>query len=187
MFDKKMFSDLKFSDIFCVMKKFFYFASFAFLVFLVNSNVSAQTEKDIAKIRAEVNTINKSAKKYKKETRNVEGISLEGTEATYFVSGKGLKKITAKMYGETYNASVEIYYSGEEMIFAFMKENRYDTQIGMTPPPKVVRSEERRFYFSGGNLVRMLNGKNAVKTTGENYDEYKQQIDEIAGKLKAAY
>lgn len=187
IFDKKMFSDLKFSAIFCVMKKFFCFASFAVLIFLVNSNVFAQTEKDIVRIRAEVTAINKSAKKYKKETRDVEGISLEGTEATYFVSGKGLKKATAKMYGETYNASVEIYYSGEEMIFAFLKENRYDTQIGMTPPPKVVRSEERRFYFSGGNLIRMLNGKKEVKAADEKYDEYKQQIDEIAGKLKAAY
>lgn len=187
IFDKKSFSDLKFSVIFCVMKKFFCFASFAVLVFLVNSNVFAQTEKEIAQIRAEVSKINKSPRAYKKETRDVEGISLEGTEATYFVSGKGLKKIAAKMYGETYNASVEIYYSGEEMIFAFMKENRYDTQIGMTPPPKVVRSEERRFYFSGGNLIQMLNGKKEMKTADEKYDEYKQQIEEIAEKLKADY
>lgn len=187
IFDREMFSDSKFSVIFFIMKKFLYFASFAFLIFLSNSNVSAQTEKEIAQIRAEVNTINKSAKKYKKETLNVEDISLEGTEATYFVSGKGLKKISAKMYGETYNATVEIYYSGEEMIFAFMKENRYDTQIGMTPPPKVVRSEERRFYFSGGSPVRVLVDKKELKTADENYDEYKQQIEEIAEKLKAAY
>lgn len=169
------------------MKKFFYFASFAILIFFVNSNVFAQTEKEIAQIRAEVNLINKSAAKYKKEKRNVEDISLEGTEATYFVSGKGLKKISAKLYGETYNATVEVYYSGEEMIFAFMKENRYDSQIGMKPPPKVVKSEERRFYFSGGNLVRLLVGKKELKPSEENYNEYKQQVDEIAGKLKAAY
>lgn len=187
IFDREMFSDSKISVIFFVMKKIFYFASFAVLIFLANSNIFAQTEKEIAQIRAEVKTINKSAAKYKKETRDVEGISLEGTEATYYVSGKGLKKISAKMYGETYNATVEIYYSGEEMIFAFVKENRYDTQIGMTPPPKIVRSDERRFYFSGGNPIRVLSGKKELKSTDENYDEYKQQIDEIAGKLKAAY
>lgn len=169
------------------MKKFFYFASFAVLIILVSSNAFAQTEKEVARIRAEVSAINKSAAKYKKETRNVEDISLEGTEATYYVSGKGLKKISAKMYGETYNASVEIYYSGEEMIFAFVKENRYDTQIGMKPPPKIIRSDERRFYFSGGNLIRLLNGKKELKANEENYNEYRQQFDEIAGKLKAAY
>lgn len=169
------------------MKKFFYFASLAVLVFLVNSNVFAQTEKEITRIRAEVTAINKSAAKYKKTTRNVEGVSLEGTEATYFASGRDLKKVTAKMFGETFNASVEIYYSGDEMIFAFLKENRYDTQIGMNPPPKVVKVDERRFYFSNGNLVRMLGGKKELKPADENYDEYKQQIEDIAGKLRAAY
>lgn len=169
------------------MKKFPYFALFAVLILLVNFEVLAQTEKEIAQIRTEVIRINKSAAKYKKEKRDVGGISAEGTEAMLFYSGKDLKKISAKMYGETYNATVEIYYSGEEMIFAFMKENRYDTQIGVTPPPKVVRSEERRFYFLGGNLVRLLVGKKELKSSDENYTEHKQQLDEIAGKLKSAY
>lgn len=169
------------------MKNFFYFASLAVLILLINFNAFAQTEKEIGRIRAEVNTINKSAAKYKKKTANVEDIALEGTEATYFSSGKNLKKIAAKMFGETYNATIEIYYSGDEIIFAFIKENRYDTQIGMTPPPKVIKSEERRFYFSGGNPIRVLIGKKELKPTGENYTEHKQQIEEIAGKLKAAY
>ena len=100
------------------MKKIFLLT---FLTLIFGSAVFAQIDQDIKAIRAEVATINKSAAKYTKKTRNVDGISLEGTEATYYVSGKGLKKISAKMYGETYNATVEIYYSGEEMIFAFMR------------------------------------------------------------------
>ena len=150
-------------------------------------SVFAQTENQIKQIRAEVNLISKNAAKYKKTNRNVEGISLEGTEAAYFVSGKGLKKVTAKMFGETYNASVELYFSGEEMIFAFVKENRYDTQIGMNPPPKVVRTEERRFYFSGGNLIRLLVGKTELKSDAENYRKLKEQIEDISAKIKAAY
>lgn len=169
------------------MRKIVYFIACAVLFAALGISAFAQTEKQIKQIRADVNLINKNASKYTKKTKNVEGIALEGTETTYFVSGKGLKKITAKMFGETYNASVEIYFSGEEMIFAFLKENRYDTQIGMNPPPKVVRSEEKRFYFSGGNLIRLLVGKKELKSEDENYRESQAQIKDIAEKLKAAY
>lgn len=169
------------------MRKSFLIIGFAILFSAFGNSVFAQTEKQIRQIRADVKLINKNAAKYTKKTKDVEGIALEGTEADYFVSGKGLKKITAKMFGETYNASVEIYFSGEEMIFAFLKENRYDTQIGMNPPPKVVRSEEKRFYFSGGNLIRLLIGKKELKPADENYQESKAQIEDIAKKLKAAY
>jgi hypothetical protein len=72
--------------------------------------VFSQTENRVAFIRNEVNLINKQVKKYTKTTKNVEGISLEGTEAIYFASGKGLKKIVAKSYGETYKATTELYY-----------------------------------------------------------------------------
>ena len=169
------------------MRKSFLIIGFAILFSAFGNSVFAQTEKQIRQIRADVKLINKNAAKYTKKTKDVEGIALEGTEADYFVSGKGLKKITAKMFGETYNASVEIYFSGEEMIFAFLKENRYDTQIGMNPPPKVVRSEEKRFYFSGGDLIRLLAGKKELKPADKNYQESKAQIEDIAEKLKAAY
>ena len=109
----------------------------------------AQSAEQIAQIRAEVNSINKNAKKYTKKTKDVDDVSLEGTKATYFSSGKGLMKISAKMYGETYNASGEFYYQGEELIFAYLKFNRYDTQIGLDKPVKIVKVEEKRFVFRG--------------------------------------
>lgn len=149
-------------------------------------SICAQTvERQITAIRAEVAAINGA--KYTKKTRNVEDVSLEGTEATYYVSGKGLKKIVAKMYGETYNATGEYYYSGEELIFAFVRFNRYDTQIGATPAPKVVRTEEQRFYFSGGNLIRLLVGKRELKPGAERYEELEAEVIGISSKLKEAY
>ncbi len=146
--------------------------------------VNAQTEKEIVKIRAEVAAIEKGAAKYKKTTKNVEGISLEGTEATYFYSGKNLKKITTKIYGETYNATGEFYYENGELIFAFVKHNQYDTQIGMDPPPKAARIEEQRFYFTNGELIRLLVGKKELKSGNERYAELKDEIISISGTLK---
>jgi hypothetical protein len=166
------------------MKKIFLSAA---LLMIFVSSIFAQTDKQITAIRAEVAAINKAAAKYTKKTKNVEEISLEGTEATYFVSGKGLKKVVAKIYGETYNSTGEFYYSGEDLIFAFIKFNKYDTQIGMNPPPKVVRTEDQRFYFTGGDLIRLLLGKKELLPNDERYDELKNGTIDTSKKLKEAY
>ena len=147
----------------------------------------AQTDKAVAEIRSEVNSINKNMKKYTKKTKDVEDISLEGTEAAFYVSGKDLKKISAKMYGETYNASAELYYKSDELIFAFYKLNRYDTQIGSEKSPKVVESEEKRLYFAGGKMIKILVGKINVKDGSKQWEESEKDIVELAGKLRAAF
>lgn len=154
---------------------------------LVFPTVFAQTRAEIAEIAKQVNTINRSLKKYTKKNKDVDDISLEGTAATYYVSGKGLKKISAKMYGETYNAVGEFYYQGEEMIFAFLKLNRYDTQIGLEKPVKVVKVEEKRFYFSGGKLIKLLVGKKRIQSGEEGFEEAEDEVVGIEQKLKAAY
>ncbi|MGI9055980.1 MAG: hypothetical protein ACR2F2_09290 [Pyrinomonadaceae bacterium] len=171
-------------------KNIYYSVSAVLLMFAFVNPVQAQTyeafvQKRVGQIRVEVNAINKDAGKYKKTTKSVEEISLEGTEATYFHSGKDLKKITAKMYGETYNATAELYYKNGELLFAFVKRNQYDTQIGMDTPPKVTGSEEQRFYFrSDGELIRLLVGKKELKSGDERYTDLKDEIINISGKLK---
>ena len=162
----------------------YFLLSSVLLTFILAIPASAQTEKDIVKIRAEVVAINKGAAKYTKTTKDVEDISLEGTEATYFRSAGNLRKITAKMYGETYNSTSEFYYRSGELIFVFLKRNQYDTQIGLDTPPKVASIEEQRFYFAGGKLIRLLVGKKELKSGDEKYSELKDEILSIAGKLK---
>jgi hypothetical protein len=89
--------------------------------------------------------------------------------------------------GETYNATGEFYYLDGRLIFAFIKHNRYDTQIGMDKPPKVVSAQEQRFYFADGDLIRLLVGKKELKSGEERYDELKDGILDTAGKLKNSY
>ncbi len=153
------------------------------LMFVLTVSAQDQTEKEIVKIRAEVAAINKGVSKYAKTTKNVEDVSLEGTEATYYRSAKILKKMTAKIYGETYNQTGEFYYQNGELIFAFVKRNQYDTQIGLDTSPKVVSSEERRFYFVRGELIRLLVGKKELKF-GEKYSELKDELIAVSSKLK---
>lgn len=143
-------------------------------------------EKSIASIRAEVALINKNAPKYQKKTRSVEGISLEGTEATYFTSGKGLKKITAKMYGETFRATAELYYSGEEMIFAYQRLEKYDTQIAANPPPKVVKIVETRIYYSGEKAIKVIEDKKNLASVSSEFRAAEEGMNDLSQKLKAA-
>jgi len=135
------------------------------------------------KIRAQVAAINKDAPKYTKTTKDVEDISLEGTQATYYLTGKDVRKITAKMYGETYKATGEFYYRNGELIFAFLNHSQYDTQIGLGKAPKVIRVEEQRFYFTSGELIRLLVGKKELKSADERYSQLKDEIINISGKL----
>jgi hypothetical protein len=165
------------------MKRIF---AVAFVLLTAPLMLAAQVDKQIASIRAEVNAINKAAPKYRKETRTVEGISLEGAEATYFTSGRGLKKITAKMYGETFRATAELYYSGEELIFAYQRVERYDTHIAMKPPPKVVKVIETRAYYAGGQVIRVLEGRKALAAKGVAFADAEKDVKELSEKLKAA-
>lgn len=157
------------------------------ILILSSQIVFAQTEKQITAIRTKVAAINKSAKSYTKKTKDVEDISLEGTEATFYSSRLSLKKVTAKMYGETFNATGEFYYESGKLLFAFVKHNQYDTQIGMEKAPKVVKVEERRYYFGDDGLIRLLVGKKELKAGDENYDELKDSAISIGEKFQEAF
>lgn len=151
-------------------------------------SICAQTvEKQIAAIRAEVAAINRAGAKYTKKTINVEGVSLEGTEATYYVSGKGLKKIAAQIYGESFRATLELYYQGEDLIFAYQKTSRYKESIGTGKTPTIVRTEETRSYFTGGKMIRFLDGKKQIAPNAIEFDEQAYSTMEISDQLKKAY
>jgi len=154
---------------------------------LVFPTVFAQSRAEIRSIAKQVNTINRNLKRYTKKKKDVDDVSTEGAAATYYVSGRGLMKISARIYGETFNAVGSFYYQGEEMIFAYFKLNRYDTQIGLEKPVKVVKVEEKRLYFSGEKLIKLLIGKKQIKSGDERFDDSKNEIVELANKLKAAY
>lgn len=155
-------------------------------IVLVSITSYAQTEKDISAIRSQVNLINKNAKSYRKLERTVEGISLEGTRATYFISGSGLKKIVAKIYGETFRATAELFYAGEELIFAFQRLEKYDTHIAADPPPKVAKVDETRVYYSGRAAIRVIEGKNILNAATSDFRAAGEAMTDLSEKLKSA-
>ncbi len=155
------------------------------LTFLGAISVQAQTDKDITEIRSQVAAINKGAAKYKKVTKDVDDISLEGAEATFYRSGDDLRKVTARMYGETYKATGEFYYRDGKLIFGYIRHSQYDTQIGLSKPVKVIRVEDQKYYFKDGDLIRLTVGKKTLKAGSEKHTQLKDTIIDISGKLTA--
>ncbi len=147
------------------------------LVFILGEQIAPaqaelDTDKDVAIIRSDVLRTSKLLSTFKKTMKFVDDVSLEGTEATFYTSTAGLKKINAEMAGETYYAKADYYYSDRgELIFVYYVFNRYDTQIGMDPPPKVVNSEEKRLYFKDHKMIKRIITKTETSFPVDAYDE----------------
>lgn len=149
-------------------------------------SANAQASSAIASIRAEVNQINKRAASFKKVTRDVEGLTTEGTTATYFTSGKLLKKIVGKMYGETFRATAELFYSGGQLIFAFQRLEKYDSHIAMDPPPKVVAIMETRVYYSGEKALRVIEDGKTLASRSSDFVGAEEGLLDLSNQLRAA-
>ena len=150
--------------------------AFVLAILVIGASViRAQTDARVTDIRARVATINKDSVKYKKTKKDVVDISTEGTEATLYNEGKELKKIVAKLYGETFNGTVEFYFAGGQLIFEYDRINHYDTQIGLKKPVKVVRVEEIRSYFDNGKLFKLLNGTKEIAAGADEFVDAQKQ------------
>lgn len=159
------------------------------LISIVPTLAAAQqkSESAIAAIRAEVGSINLNSKNYARTTKDIEGISLEGATAIYFVADREIKKIRAKIYGETFNSSAEIFYRDRQPIFIFLKINRYETPIGTGGTPKVVAVEEQRIYYANGKTIKVMLGKTAVPPSEARFVEIERALTELSEKFLAAY
>ena len=135
------------------------------------SLANAQTDKRVGDVRREVAAINSRAAKYTRTTKDVTGISTEGAEATLFHSGSEIKKIVARIYGETFKGVSEFYFRNGKLIFEYDRINRYDTQIGLRRPVKIVRVEQYRSYFDDGKMFRLLLGGKVIKTGSDEFAE----------------
>jgi hypothetical protein len=73
------------------------------------------------------------------------------------------------------------------LIFALQRINRYDTQIGLDRPPKVVKTEQKRFYFTDGKLIKLLVGKNEIKNKTKLWENSAEEIADLEKKLREAF
>jgi hypothetical protein len=107
----------------------------------------------IARIRQEFAAIRREAPGYRRTTHDVFNFSLEGGELTGFFRGDELRKLAARLYGETWRGSEEYYFAHGRLIFVHA---RYEVYHGLFGEGGVRATVEHRYYFDGGRLVRHI-------------------------------
>jgi len=106
----------------------------------------------IARIRARVAEIEREAPGYRRTTHDLYGFSLEGGELAGLFRGRELRKLAARLLGETWRGTEEYYYSGGRLIFIHVVHERY----GEPMSGHAASTIEHRFYFDGGRLIRRV-------------------------------
>jgi hypothetical protein len=140
----------------------------------------------ITAVRSEVAAINARLGRLKKRSKDIEGVSLEGAQATYWSSGTTaatVQKISARVFGETFRDTFDIYYQGGWLIFAFDIHERYTSDL--TSP--VASSEQRRLYQRQGTVLRLQIGPSIVSLTSDRSKDVIRTMQSVSGDLLAHF
>lgn len=106
----------------------------------------------IARIRQQFAAIEREAPAYRRTVHNVHGFSLEGGELTGFFRGGELRKLHARLFGETWRGTEELYFADGRLVFAYVVHERYDEPLSGRVQSRI----EHRLYFDGGRLIRRV-------------------------------
>lgn len=107
----------------------------------------------IARIRAEFAATEREAPRYRRTEHDLYEFSLEGGELHGFYRGRELRKLSARLYGETWQASKEYYFANGGLIFVHVVFYRYEQPFG---EGGVQWKTEHRLYFDRGRLIRRI-------------------------------
>jgi hypothetical protein len=110
------------------------------------------TPAAIARVRARVAAIEREATGYRRTTHDLQDFSLEGGELTGLYRGRELRKLAARLFGESWRGTEEYYFSGGRLVFIHVVHERYDEPMS----GRVAVTLEHRFYFDGGRLIRRV-------------------------------
>jgi hypothetical protein len=122
-------------------------------------------------IRANFKRINSITKWTRIKQKDIEGVSAEGGEATFYYQKKRLEKIIARHYGEMGQLLIEYYLFNGKLSFAFEKEYRYNRPLfydvkvmkenNDTEAFDFKKSEitEARYYFLNARLIHIIDSQ----------------------------
>jgi hypothetical protein len=80
----------------------------------------------IARIRAEYAAIEREAPGYRQTAHDVWNFSLEGGELLGFYRGRELRKLSARLFGESWRGSEAYYFADGRLIFIHVVQERYN-------------------------------------------------------------
>jgi hypothetical protein len=121
----------------------------------------------ISRIRQRFAAIEREAPTYQRTTHDVFNFSLEGGELTGFFRGNELRKLAARLYGETWRGSEEYYFADGQPVFVYAAYELYHRPFG---EGGVRATVEHRYYFDGGRLIRHIRTQRPAREDLSGYD-----------------
>jgi len=129
---------------------------------------NSQEKETISSIRVRYAAVNKNLAKYRVVKKELSGFSAEGGELVAYFDGASVVKMAATHLGETGRALEEFYYRDGGLVFVFYRRETYDAPLS----GKVSKTEEERFYFADGRLIRWLDSRGHMVAPGRG--EYRE-------------
>jgi hypothetical protein len=134
----------------------------------------------IARIRAQFAEIQRDAPRYRQTTHDVHEFSLEGGELAGFYRGRELRKLAARLYGETWRGTEDYYFADGRLIFIHTVHQRYDGLLS----GRVQWTIEHRFYFDGGRLIRHVRTVRPAPGRGDDLSMYDPDVATLLRKAR---
>jgi hypothetical protein len=146
------------------------------LSLLITSGAFAQQlpTREVNAISAEMKRINAQTSKARRSTADVMGESSEGGQVTLFRQGKSLLKMNSKIFGEMGHATYEVWFQNGQPLFSLERDVHYDKPLS----GRVVKTAERRFYFSKNRLAAFKLGAKWQKLTPQQRTKHEKEIRE---------
>jgi hypothetical protein len=134
----------------------------------------------IGRIRAQYAATEREAPGYRQTAHDVWNFSLEGGELRGFYRGSELRKLSARLYGETWRGSEEYYFADGQLIFIHVVTERYR---GMFGAGGIQATIEHRYYFDGGRLIRHVRTQRPSRR-GEDMSVYDPEVPVLLEKAR---
>ncbi len=108
----------------------------------------------ILRTRAHFAQIEREVPGYRCRTLDLQGFSAEGGGLEACYAGNELRRLSTTYLGESGRGKEQYYFWGDSLEFLIRHSEHYSQPLS----GKVVSSDEDRFYWSGGRLIRWVSG-----------------------------
>jgi len=144
----------------------------------------AQTEEElILRIREQFKTTNANLLTYEKIIKSIEGESLEGGVILLYRTDGDTVLMHCEFYGESGNLKEDYYFWNSLLYFVFTVREIYDY-----PNSNVIETEENRYYFNNGKMIRWLDkNKNKVNIYADEFSQTEENILYESFRLKGVF
>ena len=129
------------------------------------ASLAAQTDEELLRgIRERYKFITENLNAFASIEKDIEGESAEGAQMKVYHDNGETILLQATFYGEGGNRTVHQYYHNADLFFVYTVTKLYDLSQP-EPARQVTRTEEHRYYFHHGRLIRWLVDVNKQRQT----------------------